>query len=141
MLQTNIARALTYNDSFTYDMGLNIAVGLTRYDSDVEPFDDPTVGEVVFNHYKWGTAPDGQNFAGRYPLKSHRCTREELGLDDDKSKARFYPNTDSDVEFYHKKFLCIDKEDIEVYGDWNSHKAQLLNVQFIKCHDRPDCKS
>ena len=119
---------MTDDDSFTYDMGFNIAVALTRYDSDLEPFDDPTVGQVVFNHYKWGTNPDGQNFAGRYPIPSHACTREELGLDGDKSKARFYPHTDSDVELYHKKFLCIDKEDIEVRGNWNSHKAQLLNV-------------
>lgn len=92
MLQTAIHRSLTDDDKFTYDMGLNIAVALTRYDSDVEPFDDPTIGQVVFNHYKWGTNPDGQNFAGRYPINSHQCTRQELGLvDGDKTKARFFP--------------------------------------------------
>ena len=128
-MQTTIVGALTDDDSFTYDMGLNIAVALTRYDSVVEPFDDPTVGQVVFNHYKWGPNPDPGEapFSGRYQLKSHYCTREELGLDDDKSKAGFYPYSNNNVEFYHRKFLCVDKEDIEVYGDWNTNKAQFLN--------------
>ena len=109
-------------------MGFNIAVALTRYDSDVEPFDDPTVGQVVFNHYKWGRNPDGTPFSGRYPINNHRCTRQELGLDGDKTKARFFPSSDANIEFYHKKFLCLDKEDVELFGDFSSAKAQLLNV-------------
>ena len=28
-----------------------------------------------------------------------------------------------------------------MFGDFSSSKAQLLNVQFVMCHDRPDCKS
>ena len=70
-----IVQSLTDDDIFTYDMGFKFAVALTRFDSDVELFDDPTVGQVAFNHYKWGSNPDGTNLAGRSPLNSHHCTR------------------------------------------------------------------
>jgi len=44
----------TPDDEFTYENGFNIAVGFTAYDSNPEPILDPTIGEVVFNHYRWG---------------------------------------------------------------------------------------
>ena len=28
-----------------------------------------------------------------------------------------------------------------IYGDYNADKTSQFNIQFIKCHDRPDCKS
>ena len=114
---------MTDDDSVSYDNGFNIAVALTYDDNNPEPFDDPTIGQVVFNHYSWGRYPDGTRFSGRFPIKSHTCTREELGLDGDKNKARFYPINDFNVEFHHKKFLCLNKEDIEVFGDFSSPKA------------------
>ena len=46
----------------------------------------------------------------------------------------------SDFEVYQKKFYCPDKEDLVIFGDYNTASAQLLNVQFVKCHDRPECK-
>jgi len=42
------------DDEFTYDNGFNIAVAFTAYDTNPEPILDPTIGEVVFNHYRWG---------------------------------------------------------------------------------------
>ncbi len=111
---------------FDYSNGLNFAVAFTGYDSDYEPFDDPTIGEVVFNHYKWGLNPDGKTYVGRFPIKHHTCTREELGLDYDSSKSRFlpiHPNFLSQIETYHKKFLCIDDEDLKIFGDFSTESA------------------
>ncbi len=65
---------------FDYTNGFNTAVAYISYDGNREPEDDPTVGELVFNHYKWGQNPDGSYFSGRFRIKSHRCTPEELGL-------------------------------------------------------------
>ena len=30
-----------------------------------------------------------------------------------------------------------------IYGDFNSYKANLFNIQFVKCHDKPEgfCKT
>ena len=35
---------------------------------------------------------------------------------------------------------CVDEDDLTVFGDYNSYKAQQFNVQFVKCHDKPYCK-
>ena len=72
------SNALKDTDVFDSSMGFNIAAAFTAYDSKI--IDDPTIGELVFNHYKWGVKADGSNFSGRYRLKAHRCTQAELGL-------------------------------------------------------------
>ena len=61
---------------------LNIAAGFTAYDSDPEPILDPTYGELVFNQYRWGQPED--DLDGRHRIPKHDCTREELGLDEDR---------------------------------------------------------
>ena len=37
--------------------------------------------------------------------------------------------------------MCVNDEDLFLYGDFNSPKASLFNIQFKKCKDRPDCKT
>ena len=121
-----------------------MAVAFTAYDSNPEPILDPTYGELVFNHFMWGPQPDGSYTTERRRIKKHTCSREELGLDGDPDKAVFLPiyeDSRDEVDFYSKKFECVDKEDLILYGDYSSYKASQFNVQFIKCHDRPDCKS
>lgn len=145
ILETSNFLALTDDDQINFDKGLNIAVALITDDSDKEElFNDPTIGEIVFNHYKWGKTPDGKHISGRYRIESHPCTREELGLDGDGTNAKFLPinaNFRNAVDAQHKKLLCLNREDLMMYGNFQTEKAQLLNVQFVKCHDRTDCKS
>ena len=57
--------ALTDKDEFDFSMGFNIAAAFINYDNNTEPIDDPTVGELVFNHFKWGQDADGTNFVAR----------------------------------------------------------------------------
>ena len=72
----------TINDShfnpdyiFGYEEGFNMAVAFTAYDNDPEPIEDPTIGELVFNHYTWGPQPDGSYFSERARIKNqHTCT-------------------------------------------------------------------
>ena len=118
---------MTEFDTFSYENGLNFAIAFTGFKGENEPiFDDPTIGEVVFNHYRWGNDANGNHFTGRFPIKSHQCTREELGIDGDLNKAKFHPILDGmkeNLHSYHQKFLCIDKEDLVLYGDHNSASA------------------
>ena len=46
-------------DEFDASMGLYFAAALTSYDDNREPIDDPTFGELVFNHHRWGRNSDG----------------------------------------------------------------------------------
>ena len=116
----------TPDDEFTFDNGFNIAAGFTAYDSNPEPILDPTIGEVVFNHFRWGPEPDGSYITERKRIPDHPCSREELGIEEDRSNSMFMPVYESskgEVDFYWKKFQCVDKENLKIYGDYNSYKA------------------
>ena len=109
----------------------------------------------MINKYAWGIAEDGKFFTRRSTLKHHPCSLYELnlnedddeGLDfDDENYARFFkPHSNARyyTSYYYKKFLCIDKDDLEVQGDYNSDNAQQLNFQLIKCQGgkAKGCKS
>ena len=144
ILSTINDQAFTQHDIFSYENGLNIAVAFTAYDGDPVTLLDPTIGQVVFNHFYWGPQDDGTFGSERIPIKSHTCSRVELGLDQDEEGSRFLPiyeTSKQEVEFYHRKFQCVDKEDLFLHGDYNSLTANQFNVQLQRCHDRSDCKS
>ncbi len=52
-----------------------------------------------------------------------------------------YEPSYDEVNFYSKKLQCTTSENLAIHGDYNSHKAQMLNVQLVRCHDRSDCKT
>ena len=69
-------------------------------------------------------------------VKTHTCTKEELGLEG--RNSAFLPITENakpSVEIHQKKFLCVDPKEMRMYGDYNSDKARLINIQLVKCHD------
>lgn len=88
---------------FNYEMGFNIAMAFTAYDSNPEEILVPEIGEIKFNHFSWGAVEDGIS-AGRTRIPHHNCSPEELGLvDNGQDQARFlpvYPTSLSEVKFY-----------------------------------------
>ena len=62
------------DDEFTTeDDGIMIAFGLTAYDSNREPIDDPTYGTLKAYYKTWGLKEEGGvHFE---PLTSKKCTR------------------------------------------------------------------
>ena len=86
---------------------------------------DPSYGEIVFYSYTWGINNEGNFFSERVRLESHVCTPEQLGMVDGDAgdKATFYSIHRSSIVFvknYQKKFLCIDKKDLFIYGNIGS---------------------
>ena len=60
MLKKDMYVLSTINEShfspdytFSYENGFNVAVAFTQY-GDKDTVLDPTYGELIFNHYKWG---------------------------------------------------------------------------------------
>ena len=91
-LMTNtLIDALTFSDEFYPSMGFNIAAGYTAYDGTYEPIDDPTVGELVFNSYRWGKYSNDTYYSGRERIEAHRCSTEELGLDQSSEQSDMFP--------------------------------------------------
>lgn len=78
-------------------------------------------------------------------MDTHPCSEEELGLvGDDRSKATFMPmnkNSENYVRTFRKKMLCLNKEDLSIYGSWDTKFTKMMDIQLRKCTNRPDCKS
>ena len=54
------------------------------------------------------------------------------------NSASFMPINEKNkptVQMYQKKFLCVEKDEMKLYGDYNSEKARILNMQLVKCYD------
>ena len=91
ILSTINDQAFGYDDVFSYKNGLNFAVALSGYGDNSETNIDPTFGSLVFYHFKWGPQGDGTFDVKSLPIKSHTCSRVELGLDNGKEGSKFLP--------------------------------------------------
>ena len=112
---------------FDYKDGFNVAVAFTAYDSNPDWILDSSIGEIYFNHFQWGPNEDGEYITERKRLNHHNCTREELGLEGKSKNHRFYPlhaASEGVVDFYSSKFICLEEEDLSIYGDYNTDKAR-----------------
>ena len=103
-------------------------MAFTAYDSVTEPILDPSYGKIVFNSFSWGFGSEIKS--QRHSIQTHRCSREELGLDSTEASAfyRIEPNSRKSVDKYAAKFLCVDPKDMYISGSYNSDKARLMNI-------------
>ena len=75
------SRDAYFDSDYLYSEGLNFAFGLTAYDGDSEPIEDPSIG-VLRPYYKtWGLKEDevGVDFE---LLSERACNKAELHIDD-----------------------------------------------------------
>ena len=117
-------------------------MAFTGYDNEEEWILPREIGTLMFQSYEWGPDENGQ-FGFKFKnLTTHICTEEELGLNDNKkdpNHGQFFKIHDQsliNVKLYRKKFLCIDKEEIRLYGDYNSLEAQIINVYYERCNNQ-----
>ena len=117
--------AYTMEETFSADDGLFFAAALTRYDADTEITEEKRYGELVMEHYGWGG--DGLS-SGIKALDTHFCSDAELGFDPNSEvESSIYPifeSSKTEVETWKKKFKCIPRKDLIIWGDYNSAKAQ-----------------
>ena len=132
----------TYEDVFDFSQGLNIGLAFTAYDTETEPILDPSYGRIVFNAFTWGGLDENGDFipSTMNEIETHTCSPEELGLleNSNSENSAFMPINEKNkptVQMYQKKFLCVDKEEMKLYGDYNSDKARILNMQLVKCYN------
>ena len=75
-----------FNSSFVWssDEGMQFAFGITAYDGNQEPIDDPDYGSVVARYVTWGLDDDVPGTQST-PIPTRYCTDEDLGLLSDDS--------------------------------------------------------
>ena len=88
---------------------------------------------------EWGQDETGNLYYKNPRLPTHTCTVEELGLVE--SDYMIAQRNKDDMELYHKKFLCVDEQELYIRGEYSSKSARSVSVNLEKCHDRVDCKS
>ena len=129
--------------------GVNLAAALIDWPFKEWDFDD-TYGKIRFYNVSWGfDDTTGENWFTEIELPTHRCTKEELGLDDSagEDKAAFYPTSikfKRDLQEYWNNFICLDNpEDIALRGDLSSARSSLLEVKITRCDssEEENCKS
>ena len=110
-----------YNEKFSSEEGFFVAAALTEYNTNRTITEDKRYGELNIEWYGWG-----DNISGEVHIDNHFCSDEELGLAQG-TNTIIYPTLESsqnEVDIYSKKFKCIKKEDLVIWGDYNSQKAQ-----------------
>ena len=101
----------------------------------------------MFQLYEWGPDENGEFGFKFQNLTTHICTEEELGLNDNAKNPnhgqffKIHPQSLVNVKLYRKKFLCIDREEMSLYGDYNSLSARTMRVQLMRCLGKDYCKS
>jgi len=117
----------TDDDQFGYDKGFNVAAAFTAYDSEDKWILTKDYGELYMNAFAWGPRPDGSFFTERRRLDDHICSLEELSFGGDPENHRFFPVHSASagiVKFYQKKFLCLEPDELFIYGDYNTAKTR-----------------
>ena len=115
---------------------MQYAFGITAYDSNPELIEDPSYGVLKAYYKSWGIKKQvkGVDFE---ELPTRPCTATELHIKNETdSKSRFYKphaNSISDLTFYNKKLKCLDTENLELQGDYNSPRARSFVINFERC--------
>lgn len=121
-----------FNESYVYNENLWYAFGLSAYDDNLEPIEDASYG-ILRPYYKsWGL--DAPFFT---EIPTRPCTEAELHVQNQTSEeSKFFRPQETyrkDLEKYYRKLICLDRDKIEVQGDYNSPTTRQFSLLFLRC--------
>ena len=120
VMSATMVDAIDYIEKFDASKGFFVSAAITAYDDETAIIEDPTYGELIFEHYGWGY--DGGLKTQRREIEHHYCTDEELGIVKGPETVIFPLNERKKLWFetYRKKFKCINKSELVIWGDYDS---------------------
>ena len=68
-------------------------------------------------------------------MNNHYCTDEELGIVPGPNTV-IYPIIEQakhEFDTFRNSFKCVDKEELEIWGDYNSKATQMMAINFRMC--------
>ena len=111
-----------FDYDFVYSGDVMFAFGITAYDSNPDPIEDPSYGVMRAYKKRWDTG-----FFEIEEVPTRECTDAELHVngksDTDSLFFKPHKNSIADLTFYSRKLKCLDIDKIELQGDYNSPKA------------------
>ena len=132
------SRDAFFDTDFVVKQNLQYAFGITAYDGNPEPIEDPTYGVLKAYYKTWGIDKSSKGVIFE-ELPSRACTTAELNMENEtNSNARFFePHSNSfiDLNQYHKKLKCLVSDNIELQGDFNSPRTRTFVLLFERCNN------
>ena len=124
-----------FDSDYIYSKDLMYSFGMTDYDKNPEPIEDPSYGVIKPYYKSWNIKEDG--IVDFEELPTRKCSEHEFhinGKTDPKSKF-FKPSKshERDIARLHRKLKCLDVAYLEVQGDYNTYKARQFVLLFEKC--------
>lgn len=130
------SRDAFFDTDFEFSEDLMYAFGITAYDSNREPIEDPSYGVLKPYYKSWGIKA-GIGGVDWEPLPTKECNEAMLHVngqsDPDSAFYKPHKNSAADLGFYYKKLKCLDVEAIKVQGDFNSPRTRSFTLLFEKC--------
>ena len=131
---SHIEHAFDNDFKFTASNGLFVAAAFTAYDGETEVIEEARYGEMSFEYVGWG---NGEEFADSeyYHIDYDWCTEEQLGLVEGPNTEAFpiFKQSMNEVKTWKKKFKCPNRDQLQLWGDYNSAKAQNLVINWRWC--------
>ena len=133
---------IDFNYKFSGEDGFFLAAALTAYDTERNIIEEERYGELVIELYGWGY-DGGIGFSKPAPIDYHYCSDEELGFfrGPDTQIFPIFSSQLAEVQLFRNKFKCFKKSSVELWGDFNSARAQQLTVKFKMCEGKSICES
>ena len=99
-----------FDNEYVYSDNLMFSFGLTHYDSNPEPVDDPSYGNIVPYYKSWGIDSSVKGVKWE-KLETRPCTLSEFHVRNETDpNSNFYEphiNSGGDIDFYFKKLNCL----------------------------------
>ena len=99
-----------FDTNEVYSDNLMYAFGITAYDSNREPIEDPSIGQLKPYYKNWGIKEsNGVDFE---ELPTRNCTEAEFHINGKSKSDSFFfkphSNNAGDLSFYYKHLKCLD---------------------------------
>ena len=119
---------------------------MTAYDGDKNPIEDPTIATLKFELKSWNILDETKGAVQWKLLKTKMCEDADFNtLDNANPDSKFLPLAEQAVpviDIYGSKMKCLDEEELELFGNFDTNSGANLLVTLEKCDRtlRNDCK-
>ena len=118
-----------------------IAAGVSAYDGNHDPIEDPEVGTIKLIYKKWDVVGD-KDVMEFIEIPTRPCLKEDF----EGNESIFYPAKETSVADMHlhwKQLKCVDKEtELSMFGRYDTQAGQNIMVVFEKCdRTKRTCKT
>ena len=100
------------------------------------------VGHLAISVEDWDFLDPERLSKISYPLETHICTDQELGLaESGGTMPHLFPLVKNEYDILNgsEEKLCINEQDLRLYGSYNGNRSRRIKVSVQVCHGHDYC--